>query len=60
MSHSLDTSRLKEVSEALEDNTERLTDWERGFVESVADQYEHFACPQCHRVWGRRRPASER
>jgi hypothetical protein len=39
MAHTLDTSRLKEVFDDVEANTDRLTEWERQFLESVSDQF---------------------
>ena len=39
MSHSLDTNRLKEVFEALRDNTERLNEWENERLEEWYDRW---------------------
>ena len=40
MADTLDPSRLGEVIEACTENTDRLTDWERQFIESVSDQWD--------------------
>jgi len=39
MPHTLDVSRLAEIFDQLE-NDDRLTKWERNFIESVKAQYE--------------------
>ena len=40
MADTLDPERIGEVIEACSDNTDRLTDWEVWFVESVSDQWD--------------------
>ena len=40
MSDTLDPERLGEVIEACAENTDRLTDWECQFIESVSYQWD--------------------
>jgi len=40
MSHTLQVARLPEVFQSIEENWEKLTQWEQNFVESVQDQLE--------------------
>lgn len=39
MSHTLDLKRLNEVFDCINDNTERLNNWERNFVANIYDQW---------------------
>ena len=40
VSNTLDPKRVGEVIEACVDYLDRLTDWEQGFITSIADQWE--------------------
>jgi hypothetical protein len=40
MPDTLDPDRIGEVLEACEDNADRLTSWERNFLDSVSEQWE--------------------
>lgn len=36
----LDKTRIAEVIEACVENIDRLSKWERGFIQSISDQYD--------------------
>jgi hypothetical protein len=38
--HTLDVTRIPEVLEAVKDNSDRLNDWERNFITTIADQWD--------------------
>jgi DNA-binding MarR family transcriptional regulator len=40
MSDTLDSDRIGEVIDACAENLDRLSVWERNFIESIADQYD--------------------
>lgn len=55
MSHTIDPKRVGEVLQSIADNTEKLTDWERNFFESVFGQWD-----QHHRLSGKQMEILER